>query len=109
MVLGQVANAETRPFVHWQVCNVLPVELYGPAVGGNQTGDHVEHGRLAGAIGAKKTHGFTPLNRETCTSDNRPALVALRELIGDEAVFNRNVAPGRRWREHSAPSLRPSS
>ena len=52
--LRQIADAEPRALVHRQSGDVGAVEIDAALVGLDQAGDHVEHGRLAGAVGAEQ-------------------------------------------------------
>src|SRR6185503_5828795 len=48
--LRQVADAEPRALIHRQLGHVMAVEFDGAAIGLDQSGDHVEHRGLAGAV-----------------------------------------------------------
>ena len=52
--LRQVADAEAGAAVHGQPRHVAAVEGDAAGVGGDQAGDHVEHGGLAGAVGTEQ-------------------------------------------------------
>ena len=72
---------------------IRPVKTDRALVGGNQAGDHVEHRRLAGAIGSEKTYGFTTPYGECYSAHDGTALVALGEQTGDNP-FARRLAVG---------------
>src|SRR5690606_36702222 len=86
-LLGKVANPEPCPPVHRQVREVDAVELDRPVIGGNQSRDHVEHGRLACPVRAQQADGFPTSYGETHPPDDRPALVALADRSYGEAVW----------------------
>ena len=49
-LLRQIADAEPRAAIHRQLGHVAAVDADRAFVGGDQPGDHVEHGGLAGAV-----------------------------------------------------------
>src|SRR5581483_12060908 len=58
--LWQVADAEARTLIHWQRRDVVTVELDAAAIGADETGDHVEDRRLAGAVRTEESGPFAP-------------------------------------------------
>ncbi len=77
-----------------------------PGVGGDEAGDHVEHGGLAGAVGTQQAHGFAAADREADAPRTTIALfVAFLDVLRDQpALMGREAAlarpyspyPGRR-------------
>ena len=53
-LLRQIADAEARALIHRQTGDVVAVEFDLALVGLHQPGDHVEDGRLAGAVRAEQ-------------------------------------------------------
>ena len=77
--LRQIADAEAGALVHRQRRDVVAVELDASFVGLDQAGHHVEHRRLAGAVGAEQAHCFAAADREAD---------ALHDLAADEALLD---------------------
>ena len=59
--LRQVADAQPRAAIHRQLGHVMAVHFDRAGVGGDQAGDHVEAGGLAGAVGTKQAHRLAAL------------------------------------------------
>ena len=85
--LRQVADAEACTAVHRQARHVGAVDRYGAFIGGHQPGDHVEHGRLAGAVGAEQADGFAPRDREAHPAHDHALLVALLDVVDGEPAL----------------------
>jgi hypothetical protein len=83
-LLRQITNSQACPAVHGQMGDLRAIEGDPAAVGGNQARDHVENGRLAGAIGAQKPHGFTAPDGERDVAHHRPPLVGLAQALNDQ-------------------------
>lgn len=56
--------------------HVRPINCDLTGVGGDQAGDHVEHGRLAGAIGSEQADRFTATDRQRNTADDCSLFIA---------------------------------
>jgi len=63
-LLRQIGKALTCPAVHRQVSQPGVVDMDFPAIGGGETDDHVETGRLARAIGSEQADHLTTLDLE---------------------------------------------
>ena len=98
--LRQIADAEPGAAVHRQIGDVLAVELDGAGVGGDQAGDDVEAGRLAGAVGPEQPHHLAALDRNADIAQHRPALEAFAQAVTDQTAIigdqtRRSAKPGR--------------
>src|SRR5579883_709185 len=67
--LRQIADAKTRALIHRQLCHVVAIELDTPFIGLDQAGHHVEHGCLAGAVGAEQAHRLALTHVQAYASD----------------------------------------
>ncbi len=77
--LRQVADAEARPAVHRQPRDVVAVERDRAVVGPEQTGDHIEAGGLARAVGAQQPHHLAALQRQADAAHHRAPAEALAD------------------------------
>jgi len=96
-LLRQIADAEARPAIHRQIGDVLPVELDRPGIGGDEAGDDVEAGGLAGAVGAEQTDDLAALHRHADVAQHRAALEALAEAVATRprlSATRRGPSPG---------------
>ena len=82
--LRQIADAEPRAPVHRHRGDVEAVDLDRALVDRHQAGDHVETGRLAGAVGAEQADGLAGAHAERDAADDLAALVALGQAAGDQ-------------------------
>ena len=85
-LLRQIPNPQTGPPVHRQVSNLDAVEADPAAVGGNQAGDHVEHRRLAGAIGADQRVDVAALDAQVDVAHRGEAFEFLHQVGGFQDV-----------------------
>src|SRR5262249_23830065 len=96
-LLRQIADAEPRALVHRQTRDVVAFELNAATVGLDEPGDHVEHGGLAGAVGAEESYCLAAAHVEARALDYLAAPEGLldpmhRKIIGLGAA---RVAPRR--------------
>src|SRR4029450_479635 len=63
--LRQIGKAEARAGVDRKARQVASVELDAPAIGRDETNDHVKARRLAGAVRAEQPDDFAPADSET--------------------------------------------
>ncbi len=84
--LRQVADAEAGALVHRLAGDVLAVEQDGAVVGLDQAGDHVEAGRLAGAVGSQETHDLAARQLQADALDHGAVLVGLADAVDHDAV-----------------------
>src|SRR6266404_8027929 len=89
--LGQISDTEPGTLIHRQGGDIRPVEADRTLVRRDQTGDHVEHRRLAGAIGSKQPHGLATLHGQVDPPDYRPAPEALAEPQRNQALVRRKT------------------
>ena len=103
-LLRQIADAEPRAAIHRQIGDVLAVELDRAGIGGDQPGDDVKAGRLAGAVRAEQPDHLAALHRDVDVAQHRPALEALAETAPDQAavVGDRGAAP---WPQPGRPGI----
>src|SRR5213075_2047349 len=85
--LRQISDTEPGAAVHRQLGNVLTVELHGAGVGGDQAGNDVEAGRLAGAVRAEQPHNLAALDRNADIAQDRPALEAFAQAVTDQTAI----------------------
>jgi len=103
-LLRQITNSQSCPPIHGQMGDLRAVEADPAAVGGNQARDHVEHGRLAGAIGSQKSHSFTAPDGERHIAHHGPPLVGLSQSLDDQPRPRRpGIFPRPRLRTLSPP------
>ncbi len=93
-LLRQIADTEPRPAIHRQTGDFLAVDFDAAGVGGDQPGDDVEAGRLAGAVRAEQTDHLAALHRYADIAQHRAALEALAETAPDQAAHNRAARDG---------------
>src|SRR5205085_9908476 len=65
-----------------QVRELGRVEIYAPGVDRHEPDDHVEAGRLAGAVVPKQPHDFAAAHLERDVLHHRARLVALAQALG---------------------------
>ena len=82
-----------RPSIRW------PSNSNGAGIGLVQTGDHVEHGRLASAIGADQGGDRAFLDREGAVLDGTDAAEGLAQILDFEEGQWRTC----RWSPHEGP------
>ena len=75
--LRQVADAEPRAAIHRHGGDVEAVDLDRALVDRHEAGDHVEAGRLAGAVRPEQADGLAGAHAERHAVDDLAALVAL--------------------------------
>ena len=78
--LRQVADPEPGATVHRQSGDVLVVQQHLPGVGGDQPGDDVEAGGLAGAIRPQQAHGLAPVDRQRDIAQHGAVAVVLAQM-----------------------------
>jgi len=83
-LLRQIADAEPRALVHRQRRDVLPVERDDALVGLHQSGDHVEHGGLAGAVGAEQPDRLALPHHQRDVLHDGARAVSLAEVVDGE-------------------------
>src|SRR5262245_8746225 len=69
-----------------QSSDIALIDKYAAAIGGDQTDDHVEAGRLAGAVGAQQADNLAAHHVERNIADNSATLVTLPERSGAQAA-----------------------
>src|SRR6185437_13053598 len=84
-LLRQVADAETGAPVHRQIGDVVPVEADRADIGGDEPGDDIEAGRLAGAVRTEQPDRLAALHGDADVAQHRTLAKALAEAGGDEA------------------------
>ena len=89
--LRQIADAEPRAAVHRHRGDVEAVDLDRAFVDRHQAGDHVEAGRLAGAVGAEQADGLAGAHAERDAVDDLAALVAFGQALGDQRALERRA------------------
>ena len=67
--------------VHRQARQFLPIELNLAAVTGDETDDHVETGRLAGAVRTEQANDLAADHFEGDIMNHRTRLVTLLEVV----------------------------
>ncbi len=85
--LRQIADAEAGALVHRQRRDVVAVELDASFVGLDQAGHHIEHRRLAGAVGAKEAHRFAAADRKADALDDPAADEALLDTMDGQKAL----------------------
>ena len=85
-LLRQIADAEASAAIHRQIGDVAPIEADNPGIGGDQPGDDVKAGRLAGAVGPEQTDHLAALHRDVDVAQHRPPLEALAEPVPEQAA-----------------------
>ena len=76
-LLGQIADANLRSFVHRQVGDVLFVEKHLARIGLDETDHHIERRGLARAVGAEQTHDLALFDFNVDIVDDRTLAVFL--------------------------------
>ena len=84
--LRQVTDALLRPQVHGKVGDVHVVEEDTASVRPGQTHDHVERGRLAGAIWSEQTHDFALADLDRHVLDDWSPPIDLSHILGADAM-----------------------
>src|SRR5688572_20670304 len=85
-LLRKVADAEPRAAIHRQLRDVVPVEADRSDVGRDEAGDHVEAGRLAGAVRAEEADRLAALHEEADVAHDGPLAKTLAEILRGEAL-----------------------
>ena len=106
-LLRQITNPEPGPPIHGQMGDLRAVEADPAAVGGNEARDHVEHGRLAGAIGSQKSHSFTAPDGERDIAHHRPPLVGLPQPFNHQPGLRSSLPAAWRPSAESVPAGAP--
>src|SRR5690606_17691400 len=83
-LLRQVPDAEARALVHGQARHVAAVQHDPPAIDGHQTDDHVEAGRLAGAVGTEEADDLAAAHLERYAVHDEAPVVLLAQVLGGE-------------------------
>ena len=86
-LLRQVADAEPRPLVHRHPGDVVAVDLDPALVDGHEAGDHVETGRLAGAVRAEQPHCLAAPHHQRHAVDHAPRAIGLGDAARDQRAF----------------------
>jgi hypothetical protein len=105
-LLRQIADAKPRPPVHRHVGDVVAVDLDGALIGPHQTGDHVEDGGLAGAVGAEKPDRLAARHGEAGVPHHHALAIGLGQALGDKPAAPAGIgheAGRRRFRVIIAP------
>ena len=90
--LRKVRQPAPRALVDRKVREVLAVELDAAAVGRDETDDHVEAGRLAGAVGAEQADHFAARHFERHVVDHGARLVAFLQARRRELTHGPLIA-----------------
>ncbi len=90
-LLRQVADAEPRAAVHRHGGDVEAVDLDRPLVDRHEAGDHVEAGRLAGAVGAEQADRLAGAHAERHAAHHLAALVALGQAARDQRALSAGI------------------
>ena len=93
-LLRKVPDAEARPLVHRQSGHVVPVELDAPSIGGDEPGDHVEYGGLAGAVRSEQADRFAAAQIEANPLHDLSAAEALFHVVNGEIPSGGGVLDG---------------
>ena len=67
-----------------------PSSVMRPASAGDQAGDHVEHGGLAGAVGAQQADRLAAARGEADALHDHAAAIALLHVDGGEPALSRH-------------------
>src|SRR6478735_2233504 len=92
--LRQITQAQTRTRVHGLGRDVGVVETDAAGVGADESHDHVEAGRLAGAVGAEQADDFALVDAAGEVADDFALLVALLQPGRAEHYFCGSLAAG---------------
>ena len=84
--LRQVRQAQARALVDRHVLDRLALDRDLAAVGADQADDHVEAGRLAGAVRAEQADDLAALDREADAVDDGARPVRLAQALGFEPM-----------------------
>jgi hypothetical protein len=102
-LLWQVAHTFARAAIHCHAGNVAILENDAPAVGPDETDDHIKRGRLARAIGAEQADDFAALDVYVHAVDNGAASVNLYQFVSGKeglVILRRGRGKGRwGWRD----------
>ena len=90
-LLRQVADARAARAGTSAAGDVLAVEQHLPGVGGDQAGDDVEAGGLAGAVRPEQADGLAAVQPQRDVAQHRAAAIVLGQTPGREGG-----SPGRR-------------
>ena len=82
--LRQVADAEPRPLEHGQAGDVVAVQLDRALVRFDEADDHVEDGRLAGAVRPQEADRFAAPDRNADVLHHHSAAIAFAEAVHSE-------------------------
>ena len=85
-LLRKVTEAHPRTLVHGLGGDLLAVQPDGALIGGDQAGDHVEAGRLAGAVRAEESLHLAPAKTQGYALDHRTAAVGLADPVDNQTV-----------------------
>src|SRR5690606_19767380 len=81
-LLREIAEAEAGPVVHRQVGEVAVIEQDSSAVAADQADQHVEGGRLAGAVRPEQADDLAAFQAKGNALDDFPELEALVQSFG---------------------------
>src|SRR5208282_2073483 len=101
--LRQVADAQAGALVHRQRRHVVAVEFDASFIGLDESRDHVEDRRLAGAVGAEEADSLALAHVKTDTLDDLTPNEALLHAVDGKHV----LAAGRRGAVAAGPAARP--
>ncbi len=96
-LLGQVADAEPCALIHWEVGDIIAIELDRAALRLDQAGNGIERRGLAGAIRPQQTDRFPATHVEGDPIDHLASAITLLQAMGGEIAV-RDVVPRRRRR-----------
>ncbi len=85
-LLRQITHSEPRPLVHRIIGHVGSGKNDATAVWPNESDNHVEAGRLAGAIWSEQSNDLARARVDVHSIDDRPAAVNFHELVGGQDV-----------------------
>jgi hypothetical protein len=84
--LRQIADAQPRAAIHRQFRDVMAVEFDRAVIGGDEPGDHVEAGRLAGAVGSQQPTTSPRRKRQAHGAHHGPLAEALADTSHHETL-----------------------
>ena len=84
--LGQIAEAAICPFVHRSLGDIFIIKEDLAGFTANRPDNHIETGRLAGAVGAKQTNNLTTVDGDGYVPNNRMTAIGFREMFSTELV-----------------------
>ncbi len=78
--LRQISDTQPGTAVHWQPCYVPAVDGDAASIGRNQPGDHIEYGRLTGAVRSEKSDRLSAPDRQADALDDLPLPIGLFDI-----------------------------